>query len=76
MAFDSTAIRPAVADLPEITQLEDRVAAIEEGVPGPIQAALDAKPDSAGVDTILVITQSEYDALETPDGRTLYVVVA
>lgn len=75
MAFDSTAIRPAVGDLPEINELEDRVANLEENVTAPVLAALAAKPDSADIDTILVITQNDYDALVVPDVRTLYVVV-
>lgn len=74
MSFDSRIIRPAIGDLPEITDLEDRVADLEEGIPGPVQAALDSKPDSATIDFITVLTQAAYDAL-TPDSRTLYVVV-
>lgn len=76
MAFDSTTIRPAIGDLPEIVELEDRVAAVEENITAPTLAALDAKPDSATIDTIVVLTQSEYDALDTPDSRTLYVVTS
>lgn len=75
MAFDSTTIRPAIGDLPEINELEDRVATLEEGLTLPMQAALDGKVDSTTVDTIVALTQSEYDAL-TPDSRTLYVVVS
>lgn len=37
--------------------------------------ALAAKPDSADIDTIDVLTQAAYDALATKDSRTLYVVV-
>lgn len=40
-----------------------------------LQTSLDAKPDSAEVDTIRVLTQSAYTALGTKDSRTLYVVV-
>jgi hypothetical protein len=76
MAFDSSTIRPAIGDLPEINDLEDRVAAVEEGITAPVAAALDAKPDSTTIDTIVVLTQSEYDALDTPDDRTLYVVTS
>lgn len=75
MAFDSSVIRPAIGDLPEIEDLEDRVAALEEGVTPALQAALDSKPDSSVIDFIVVLTQSEYDAL-TPDSRTMYVVVS
>lgn len=76
MAFDSSTIRPAVGDLPEINALEDRVAAVEEGITAPVQSALDAKPDSSSIDFILVLTQSEYDAIAVPDSRTMYVVVS
>jgi hypothetical protein len=76
MAFDSTTIRPAIGDLPEINDLEDRVAAVEEGITPVVQAALDSKPDAAAVDFIVVLTQSEYDAIGTPDSRTLYVVTS
>lgn len=75
MAFDSTAIRPRIGDLPEIDDLEDRVSAIEQGIPAPLQAALDGKPDSLTIDNIEVVTQAAYDALSPPDTRTLYVVV-
>lgn len=75
MAFDSTAIRPGIGDLPEITALEDRVADLEEQVPSPVQAALDEKPSSVDIDTILTLTQAEYDAIAEPDARTLYIVV-
>jgi hypothetical protein len=74
MSFDSTVIRPPLGDLLEFTQLEDRVADLEEQVPGPVQDELDQKPDSASIDTIVTLTQAEYDAL-TPDSRTLYIVV-
>lgn len=75
MAFDSTTIRPAIGNLPEINELEDRVAALEESLTPSMQAALDAKPDSATIDNITVLTQGEYDAIEAPDSRTFYVVV-
>jgi hypothetical protein len=73
MALDSTLIRPAVGDLPEINALEDRVAYVEENITTPTLSALASKPDSTTIDFIVVLTQGEYDAL-TPDGRTLYVV--
>jgi hypothetical protein len=76
MAFDSTTIRPAIGDLPEINQLEDRVADLEEQVTTPVQSALDEKPSSSTIDEIVTLTQSEYDALADPDSRTLYIVVA
>jgi hypothetical protein len=75
MAFDSTTIRPAIGDLPEINDLEDRVAVVEENINTPTLAALASKPDSSFIDFIVVLSQSEYDAL-TPDGRTLYVVTS
>ncbi len=75
MAFDSTTIRPAIGDLLEINELEDRVAALEEGIPSPVQAALNSKPDSSTIDFIVVLTQSEYNAIVSPDSRTMYVVV-
>ena len=37
--------------------------------------ALDAKPDSADIDTIKVITQAAYTALATKDSRTQYLIV-
>lgn len=74
MAFDSTTIRPAIGDLPEINELEDRVAFVEENITLPTLAALASKPDSTSVDFIVVLSQSEYDALGVYDGRTLYVV--
>lgn len=76
MAFDSSAIRPRIGDLPEIDDLEDRVSDLENNIPAGIQSALDAKPDSADVDFISVVSQAAYDALSPPDTRTLYVVVA
>ncbi len=75
MSFDSTVIRPAIGDLLEIQQLEDRVADLEEQIPDPVQAALDSKPDASTIDFIVTLTQSEYDALAEPDSRTLYIVV-
>jgi hypothetical protein len=76
MAFDSTTIRPAIGDLPEIDALEDRVADLEENITAPVLAALASKPDSTTIDYIVALSQSEYDALVPPDGRTLYVVVS
>lgn len=76
MAFDSTVIRPAIGDLPEINDLEDRVAFVEENVTAPVQAAIDPMVASTTVDFIVTLSQSEYDALDTPDARTLYVVIA
>lgn len=75
MAFDSTTIRPAIGDLPEINELEDRVAFVEENITGPTLAALASKVDSSYIDFIVVLSQSEYNAL-TPDSRTLYVVTS
>ena len=74
MAFDSSAIRPAIGDLPEINQLEDRVAVLEETVTVPVQSELDNKPDAFEIDLIVVLTQAAYDLL-SPDDRTMYVVV-
>lgn len=76
MAFDSTTIRPGIGDLPEINDLEDRVAFVEENITSPTLAALASKPDSSSIDLIVVVTQSEYDAIESPDSRTLYVVTS
>lgn len=75
MAFDSSAIRPRIGDLPEIDDLEDRVSDLENGVSAPIQAALDAKVESTSVDYIVTLTSAAYAALSPPDSRTLYVVV-
>lgn len=74
MAFDSTAIKPSIGDLPEINELEDRVATVEENITPPTLAALASKVDSSTIDFIVSLTQEAYDALDTPDGRTLYVV--
>lgn len=74
MAFDAIIIRPAIGDLQEINDIEDRIAVLEEQVTAPVQAALDLKPDATTIDTIVTLTQAEYDAL-TPDDRTLYIVV-
>ena len=38
------------------------------------QAALDAKPDSATINTIMTLTQAAYDAIGTKDPTTLYIV--
>lgn len=70
MAFDSSAIRPAVGNLPEIDDLEDRAALLESQITG-----LDSRPVSATIDFIEVLTQAAYDAIVSPDSRTLYVVV-
>lgn len=75
MAFDSSTIRPAIGNLPEINQLEDRVAFVEEHVTAPTQVSLDSKPDSGEVDLILVLTQAAYDLVLVKDARTMYVVV-
>lgn len=75
MSFDSSVIRPRIGDLPEIDAIEDRVSDLEQNIPAGIQAALDAKPNSADVDTITVLSQAAYSALSPPDGRTLYVIV-
>lgn len=69
MAFDSSAIRPAIDDLPAISDLEDRVADLETDI-----ELLDDVPTSTSIDEIVVLTQAAYDGL-TPDVRTLYVVV-
>lgn len=76
MAFDSTAIRPGIGDLPEINDLEDRVANVEENITAPVLSALASKPDSSTIDFIVALNQAEYDAIDTPDGRTLYVVTS
>lgn len=76
MAFDAIIIRPRIGDLPEIDDLEDRVAELEEQVPAPVQAELDEKPSSSSIDFIVTLTQEEYDAISEPDDRTLYIVVA
>jgi len=75
MAFDSTTIRPAIGDLPEFNQLEDRVAFVEENITLPVLASLASKVDSTTIDFIVSLSQSEYDAIVSPDSRTLYVVV-
>jgi hypothetical protein len=78
MAFDSTVIRPDIGDLPEFTQLEDRVAFVEENVTPAIQAVLDGKISSSDIDQVVVLTQAAYDSLLgtlSADSRTLYVVV-
>lgn len=76
MAFDSSTIRPAIGDLPEINELEDRVAYVEENITLPVLASLASKVDSTTIDYIVSLSQSEYDAIVTPDSRTLYVVVS
>lgn len=75
MAFDSTLIRPDIGDLPEINDLEDRVAFVEENATPALQALLDDKVSSSDVDFIVVLTQAAYDAIALKDDRTLYVVV-
>lgn len=75
MAFDSSTIRPAIGNLPEINQLEDRVAFVEEHVTAPTQIALDGKPDSVEIDLIKVLTQAAFDAIVSKDARTMYLVV-
>jgi hypothetical protein len=75
MAFDSSTIRPAIGDLPEINDLEDRVAYVEENITLPVLASLASKVDSTTIDYIVSLSQSEYNAIVTPDSRTLYVVV-
>lgn len=74
MAFDSSTIRPAIGDLPEINELEDRVAFVEENITSPVLAAIAPMVASSTLDFIVTLTQSEYDAILTPDSRTLYVV--
>lgn len=78
MAFDSTVIRPDIGDLPEITDLEDRIAFVEENVTPAQLAVLDGKVSSADIDQMVVVTQATYDALLgtlSADSRTMYVVV-
>ena len=70
MAFDSSAIRPAIGNLPEIDDLEDRATALEGLITG-----LDTRPVSSTIDFIEVLTQAAYDAIVSPDSRTLYIVV-
>lgn len=75
MAFDSSAIRPRIGDLPEIDELEDRVDFLENNISPGIQSALDAKPDSQDIDNIVKLTQAAYDDLDPVDSRTLYLIV-
>jgi hypothetical protein len=78
MAFDSTVIRPDIGDLPEITDLEDRIAFVEENVTPAQLAVLDGKVSSSDIDQMVVVTQETYDALIatfSADSRTMYVVV-
>lgn len=75
MALDTSVARPDIGDLPAINFLEDRVSFLENFIPPGIQAALDGKPDSLTVDFIEVLSQAAYDAIASPDSRTLYVVV-
>lgn len=76
MAFDSTTIKPSIGDLPEINDLEDRVANVEENITPPVLASLASKVDSTTIDFIVALNQAEYDAIDTPDSRTLYVVTS
>ena len=39
-----------------------------------LSAALDNKVDSTDVDTITIVTQAAYDAIVTPNARTLYLI--